>query len=91
MIVMKTGRGGGGLNDLGQGVLGTLIIWTGIQSLIESLISVQLTVPLVGIMMPFGLANAPSVFQAFVNDILREMLEICFRLSGRHYSFFVNA
>ena len=25
--------------------------------------------------MPFGLANAPSVFQAFVNDVLRDMLE----------------
>jgi len=24
--------------------------------------------------MPFGLANAPEVFQAFVNDVLREML-----------------
>lgn len=24
--------------------------------------------------MPFGLANAPAVFQAFINDVLREML-----------------
>jgi hypothetical protein len=24
---------------------------------------------------PFGLANAPSVFQAFVNEMLRDMLE----------------
>ena len=27
------------------------------------------------LVMPFGLTNAPSVFQALVNDVLREMLE----------------
>lgn len=27
--------------------------------------------------MPFGLANAPAVFQAFVNDVLREFLDTC--------------
>ncbi len=27
--------------------------------------------------MPFGLANAPAVFQAFINDVLREMLNKC--------------
>lgn len=26
--------------------------------------------------MPFGLANAPAVFQSFINDVLREMLNI---------------
>lgn len=26
--------------------------------------------------MPFGLTNVPAVFQAFVNDVLREMLDI---------------
>lgn len=24
--------------------------------------------------MPFGLVNAPAIFQAFINDVLREML-----------------
>ena len=27
------------------------------------------------LVMPFGLTSAPAVFQAFVNDVLREMLE----------------
>lgn len=34
--------------------------------------------------MPFGLANAPAVLQLFINDVLREKLNIFFCLFGRH-------
>lgn len=29
------------------------------------------------LVMPFGLSNSPGVFQALINDVLREFLEIC--------------
>ena len=29
------------------------------------------------LVMPFGLTNAPAVFQALVNDVLRDLLNIC--------------
>lgn len=29
------------------------------------------------LVMPFGLTNAPAVFQALVNDVLREFLNVC--------------
>lgn len=35
--------------------------------------------------MPFGLVNAPAVFQAFINDVLRKVLKKIVCLSGLHF------
>lgn len=34
------------------------------------------------LVMPFGLTNAPAVFQALINDVLREFLNQCVCLPG---------
>lgn len=34
------------------------------------------------LVMPFGLTNAPAVFQAMVNDVLRDFVNRCFCVLG---------
>lgn len=36
------------------------------------------------LVMPFGLTNAPAVFQALVNDVLRDMLNRCVGGASAH-------